>query len=165
MAQAQGYGQECDWWSLGCILFEMLVGYAPFYAETPAETADKILRHETTLEFPPEAAHLSVDAKDLVSRLLRRRGERLSIDGIRSHPFFAGVDWSRLREVRPPHTPTITSETDTQHFDEFEPMPPEHHAPDPPSPSPRGVGVALPLSPQRDQSVVMFAGFQYRRAA
>ena len=154
-----GYGQECDWWSLGCILFEMLVGYAPFYAETPAETADKILRHETTLEFPPEAAHLSVDAKDLVSRLLRRRGERLSIDGIRSHPFFAGVDWSRLREVRPPHTPTITSETDTQHFEEFEPATPHQvvmerqQASRPPPPQ----------SPQRDESTVMFAGFQYRR--
>ena len=43
---------------LGCILFEMLVGYAPFYAETPAETADKILRHETTLEFPRGGASL-----------------------------------------------------------------------------------------------------------
>jgi serine/threonine protein kinase len=163
-----GYGTECDWWSLGCILFEMVVGYAPFYAETPAETADRILRHEETLEFPPEAQHLSAAAKDLIRKLLCRRSERLPVDSIREHPFFAGVDWECLRTQPPPHTPTITSDTDTQHFDEFEPMPPEGLVPavtEPPSASPRGVGGAPPPSPQRDQSVVMFAGFQYRRSA
>ena len=33
-----GYGKECDWWSVGCIMFEMLMGYPPFCSETPEET-------------------------------------------------------------------------------------------------------------------------------
>ena len=50
MAQAQGYGQECDWWSLGVIMFECLVGYTPFYAEEPVVTCRKILQFSQTLE-------------------------------------------------------------------------------------------------------------------
>ena len=50
MAQAQGYGQECDWWSLGVIMFECLVGDTPFYAEEPVVTCRKILQFSQTLE-------------------------------------------------------------------------------------------------------------------
>ena len=151
-----GYGTECDWWSLGCILYEMLVGYAPFYAETPAETADKILHHETTLEFPAESGHLTVDARDLIRQLLRKSDLRLGLDDIRAHPFFAGVEWESLRRRTPPNQPTITCETDTQHFEEFEPATPGTH------PGSREVSPASSGQP-RDESAVLFAGFQYRR--
>lgn len=40
-----GYERECDWWSLGVLLFEMLVGYPPFYADTKHDTCIKIVRH------------------------------------------------------------------------------------------------------------------------
>ena len=153
-----GYGTECDWWSVGCILYEMLVGYAPFYADTPSETAEKILHHERTLEFPPEASGVSNEARDLIRRLLSRREERLTLEAIQAHPFFGGVDWDKLREMPSPHTPTITSETDTQHFEEFEPaLPgtPQHDA---------ALSSSAPSTPVRDEKTVLFAGFQYNRA-
>ena len=148
-----GYGRECDWWSFGCILFEMLVGYAPFYAETQQETADKVLRHTETLAFPPEAS-LSPEARSLIQALLTTRDERLTVEGIKAHPFFAGVDWEGLREAPPPHTPTILSETDTQHFEEFEPTPPGQHVAE---------ERRTPRAEPRDAKAVLFAGFSYAR--
>ena len=49
-----GYDKSCDWWSLGVIMFEMLIGYPPFCSETPQETYRKVMNWRETLEFPPE---------------------------------------------------------------------------------------------------------------
>ena len=49
-----GYGMECDWWSLGAIMYEMMVGYPPFYSEEPMSTCRKIVNWRSTLRFPSE---------------------------------------------------------------------------------------------------------------
>ena len=64
-----GYHQDCDWWSLGVVMFEMLVGYPPFYGDDPLMTCRKILCYKETLQFPPEAA-LTPEAEHLVRALL-----------------------------------------------------------------------------------------------
>jgi len=95
-----GYSQDCDWWSLGVILYEMLVGYPPFYGDDPMVTCRKILCFQTVLAFPPEAG-LSAEAVSLIRALLSDRECRLGrrgADEIKAHPFFAKIDWSRLRE-------------------------------------------------------------------
>ena len=52
--QQKDYGKECDWWSLGVIMFECLVGYTPFYADDPVTTCRKILNWQRFLEIPED---------------------------------------------------------------------------------------------------------------
>jgi serine/threonine protein kinase len=63
----KGYGNECDWWSLGAIMFECLVGYPPFCSESTHETYQKIMNWQHYLVFPDDV-HLSREAEDLVRR-------------------------------------------------------------------------------------------------
>ena len=63
----KGYGNECDWWSLGAIMFECLVGYPPFCSESTHETYHKILQWQHYLQFPDDV-HLSREAEDLIKR-------------------------------------------------------------------------------------------------
>lgn len=123
----KGYGQECDWWSLGAIMFECLVGWPPFCSETPAETYRKIMNWRESLQFP-EDVHLSPEAEDLILRLLTSADHRLGshgADDIKSHPFFRGVNWEEIRHVEAPFIPKLRSITDTRFFptDELENVP------------------------------------------
>lgn len=115
----QGYGQECDWWSLGAIMFECLVGWPPFCSEQPRETYHKIINWRETLQFPDDV-HLSPESEDLIRRLLTSSENRLGRVGgaaeIKAHPFFRGVDWSSIREFNAPFVPKLSSITDTSYF-------------------------------------------------
>ncbi|KAI9599570.1 AGC/NDR protein kinase [Syncephalis fuscata] len=114
----QGYGQECDWWSLGAIMFECLVGYPPFCSETAHETYHKIMNWHNHLYFPDDVL-LSEEAKDLIRRLICKPEHRLGRNGaqeIRAHPFFRGVDWDTIRDVEAPFVPVLSSITDTSYF-------------------------------------------------
>eukprot|EP00619_Florenciella_sp_RCC1007_P006354 CAMPEP_0205908128 /NCGR_PEP_ID=MMETSP1325-20131115/2989_1 /ASSEMBLY_ACC=CAM_ASM_000708 /TAXON_ID=236786 /ORGANISM="Florenciella sp., Strain RCC1007" /LENGTH=500 /DNA_ID=CAMNT_0053274295 /DNA_START=320 /DNA_END=1822 /DNA_ORIENTATION=+ len=114
MAQAQGYGQECDWWSLGVIMFECLVGYTPFYAEEPVVTCRKILQFSQTLEVPDAVREtLSPQCIDFMHSLISGVDSRLGRNGLQdimNHPWFAGLDWQRLRDVPAPHKPEDAAE-------------------------------------------------------
>jgi len=114
-----GYGQECDWWSLGVIMYECLVGYPPFYAEDPMSTCRKIVNWKKTLVFP-EDAKLGPDAMDLINKLICDASKRLTFEQIRAHRFFKGLDWENLRKIKSPIIPKVNSEIDTQNFDKFE---------------------------------------------
>lgn len=63
-----GYTETVDWWSMGVILFEMLVGYPPFASETPRETWHKIQNWRKYLVIPPDA-DVSIQAADLIRYL------------------------------------------------------------------------------------------------
>jgi len=114
-----GYGQECDWWSLGVIMYECLVGYPPFYAEDPMATCRKIVNWKKTLVFPDEA-NLSNEAKDLIKNLICDASTRLTFDAMKTHKFFKTVKWDNMRAVKAPIVPQVSSEVDTQNFDKFE---------------------------------------------
>jgi len=122
--QRRGYGVECDWWSLGAIAYEMLVGYAPFYSDDQMTTCRKIVGWRSFLCFPEDRPAVDPDARDLVERLLcdveQRLGTLGGADEVKRHRFFAGIDWKRLHEADPPYKPPINSETDTQNFERFE---------------------------------------------
>ncbi|GAY40301.1 AGC kinase family protein [Citrus sinensis] len=118
----KGYGMECDWWSLGAIMYEMLVGYPPFYSDDPMSTCRKIVNWRTHLKFPEEAK-LSIEAKDLISKLLCNVNQRLGAKGadeIKVHPWFDGVDWARIYQMDAAFIPEVNDELDTQNFEKFE---------------------------------------------
>mmetsp|Transcript_2448 Transcript_2448/g.9919 ORF Transcript_2448/g.9919 Transcript_2448/m.9919 type:complete len:545 (-) Transcript_2448:2151-3785(-) len=118
----KGYGLECDWWSVGAIMYEMLVGYPPFYSDEPMTTCRKIVHWRHHLRFPAEVT-LSPEARDLIERLLCDVDQRLGTAGvaeIKSHPFFYGIQWDRLYAVHAPYQPEVNGELDTQNFEQFD---------------------------------------------
>lgn len=118
----KGYGQEVDWWSIGVILFEMLVGYAPFCSDTPSETCQKILKWEKYFHIPAEA-NLSQNAVGLIKSLVCPAERRLGLNGsadIKKHPFFKGFDWTNILKLKPAFVPDLKSDWDTSYFDKFE---------------------------------------------
>ncbi|KAG8375699.1 hypothetical protein BUALT_Bualt10G0127700 [Buddleja alternifolia] len=118
----KGYGMECDWWSLGAIMYEMLVGYPPFYADDPMTTCRKIVHWRNHLKFP-EDTKLSPEAKDLICRLLCDVEHRLGTGGaaqIKAHPWFTDIDWDKLYEMEAAFKPEVNGELDTQNFMMFD---------------------------------------------
>lgn len=122
MQREEGYGKECDWWSLGVIMYECLVGYPPFATNDPSKTARKVVNWKQTLQFPPEP-RLSQASKDLICRLITDASQRLDFEQIQRHPFFKGVDWQRIRQTTAVIVPQISSDVDVRNFDEFEEKP------------------------------------------
>ncbi|MED6245283.1 Microtubule-associated serine/threonine-protein kinase 2 [Ataeniobius toweri] len=115
----QGYGKPVDWWAMGVILYEFLVGCAPFFGDTPEELFGQVISDE--IVWPEGDEALPQDAQDLISRLLRQNPlERLGTGGafeVKQHPFFTDLDWNGLLRQKAEFIPQLESEDDTSYFD------------------------------------------------
>uniref|UniRef100_H2S716 protein kinase C n=1 Tax=Takifugu rubripes TaxID=31033 RepID=H2S716_TAKRU len=115
------YTRAVDWWGLGVLIYEMLVGESPFPGDDEEEVFDSIVNDE--VRYP---RFLSNEAIGIIRRLLRRNPERRLGSGekdaeeVKKQPFFRTMDWEALlqRKVPPPFLPSITGKEDVSNFDE-----------------------------------------------
>ncbi|CAK9135313.1 unnamed protein product [Ilex paraguariensis] len=152
----KGYGVECDWWSLGAIMFEMLIGYPPFCSDDPRMTCRKIINWKTFLKFPEEPK-ISDEAKDLICHLLCDVEKRLGTKGvedIKAHPWFRSIKWDMLYEMEAAYKPTVNGDLDTQNFEKFA------EVEDPPSTAPR-VGPWRKMLTSKDAN---FIGYTFTKS-
>ncbi|CTQ40645.1 protein kinase A [Babesia microti strain RI] len=117
-----GHSFETDWWSMGIMLYEFLVGTPPFTSKSSLDTYNLALANN--IKFTPS---VPIQAKSLIRGLLkvdpryRFGGKRLTSKYIYNHAFFRGIDWERLvqKRINPPIVPKIRSEFDTANFDKY----------------------------------------------
>uniref|UniRef100_A0A8C5AFX6 protein kinase C n=1 Tax=Gadus morhua TaxID=8049 RepID=A0A8C5AFX6_GADMO len=115
------YTRAVDWWGLGVLIYEMLVGESPFPGDDEEEVFDSIVNDE--VRYP---RFLSTEAIGIMRRLLRRNPERRLGSGekdaeeVKKQPFFKSMDWEALlqRKLTPPFVPRIAGKEDVSNFDE-----------------------------------------------
>uniref|UniRef100_A0A8C0VRQ0 Serine/threonine-protein kinase N3 n=1 Tax=Cyanistes caeruleus TaxID=156563 RepID=A0A8C0VRQ0_CYACU len=115
------YTRAVDWWGLGVLIYEMLVGESPFPGDDEEEVFDSIVNDE--VRYP---RFLSTEALSIIRKLLRKCPERRlgagekDAEEIKIQPFFKGIDWDALfaRRLKPPFVPTLRDPTDISNFDE-----------------------------------------------
>jgi len=115
------YTRAVDWWGLGVLIFEMLVGESPFPGDDEEEVFDSIVNDE--VRYP---RFLSLESIAIMRRLLRKNPDRRlgasekDAEDVKKQAFFRNVSWDDLlmRKIKPPFVPTITGFEDVSNFDE-----------------------------------------------
>ncbi|KAF0910253.1 hypothetical protein E2562_001441 [Oryza meyeriana var. granulata] len=113
-----GHGTSADWWSVGVILFELIVGIPPFNAEHPQTIFDNILNRKIPWPHVPE--EMSSEAQDLIDKLLTEDPhQRLGANGaseVKQHQFFKDISWDTLARQKAAFVPSSDSALDTSYF-------------------------------------------------
>uniref|UniRef100_A0A2R9CI17 protein kinase C n=1 Tax=Pan paniscus TaxID=9597 RepID=A0A2R9CI17_PANPA len=124
----EAYTRAVDWWGLGVLLYEMLVGECPFPGDTEEEVFDCIVNMDA-----PYPGFLSVQGLELIQKLLQKCPEKRlgageqDAEEIKVQPFFRTTNWQALlaRTIQPPFVPTLCGPADLRYFEgEFTGLPP-----------------------------------------
>lgn len=115
------YTRAVDWWGLGVLVFEMLVGESPFPGDDEEEVFDSIVHDE--VRYP---RFLSIEAVAIMRRLLRKNPERRlgtsekDAEDVKKQAFFRNINWEHLlmKKLKPPFVPTVKNLEDVSNFDE-----------------------------------------------
>lgn len=118
--KSEGHNKSVDWWAFGILIYEMLVGYPPFFDHNPYKIYKKVVQGEYAV---PE--NVSREAADLIGKLLvgqieNRLGSRSS-EEVKRHDWFDGVDFDMVlsKEIPSPWVPNLKSEDDTSSFADY----------------------------------------------
>ncbi|XP_017754208.1 PREDICTED: microtubule-associated serine/threonine-protein kinase 3 isoform X4 [Eufriesea mexicana] len=116
----QGYGKPVDWWSMGIILYEFLIGCVPFFGDTPEELFAHTVNDD--IEWPDDDDWpVQPEAKDIITALLQQSPrDRLGTGGsheVKEHPYFYGVNWNSLLRQKAEFVPQLVNDEDTSYFD------------------------------------------------
>ncbi|CAI2736393.1 unnamed protein product [Schistosoma spindalis] len=120
--QSKGYTKAVDWWAAGVLIYEMVAGHPPFFADEPIEIYERIVIGK--YKFP---SHFSSDLKDLLRNLIqsdltRRFGNlRNGVQDIKSHKWFSHLDWLMIfkKEVTAPLIPNCKGPGDATNFERY----------------------------------------------
>lgn len=118
LSRIRGYTNDVDWWAIGCIAYELLMGKAPFGSDHDSayDIYTRIRKHRPPLSW----LRLSAACRDFVWSILNpKRSQRLKTPNlIKSHPWFLDVDWDLVKHkgYLPPFTPRLVSEHDYRYF-------------------------------------------------
>eukprot|EP01084_Bolivina_argentea_P226178 382077_1 len=129
-----GYGFECDWWSLGIIIYELLTTFTPFSSNnnneihTNADIYGNIINENYKMKPPFPNTYFSENCKNLLQNLLiinpqKRLGSNNDAIDIMTHPFYNGINWVKLlkkKMKKVPWIPIIKNKCDTIYFEEYD---------------------------------------------
>ena len=113
MLSGGGHDFTVDWWALGILMYEMLVGIPPFFHQNKHRMY--FLIKEAPVTYPDSLKHkihVSDNAKSIINELLsknrkKRLGAQADVSEVLSHPFFEGLDIDKLlhKQLEPPYKP------------------------------------------------------------
>lgn len=121
--KGEEYDFAVDWWSLGCVIYDMMTGKPPFTGNSHKAIQDKIIKNKLKLPF-----YFSLDAKDFLNKLLNKnKTKRFPVDDkwetFQNHRFFRKINWKALEaqdydSITPPIIPVITDPILAENFSE-----------------------------------------------
>eukprot|EP00736_Rhodelphis_marinus_P000174 Rmarinus@m.19539 len=124
---SKGHNKAVDWWAVGVLIYEMLGGYPPFFANDPMQTYQKIMANKAKQPSFKAHKHVSKEAMDLIYKLLHPNPAQRygclkgGATDVKTHPWFKGFDWDGLfkKQLKAPYVPTIRDALDTSNFDDY----------------------------------------------
>ncbi|KAK8790933.1 hypothetical protein WA158_005564 [Blastocystis sp. Blastoise] len=128
MVAGKEYGSAVDWWSFGCLLYEMFTGFPPFRNQNTKKLYQDIMMKK--IKYPSFLSHdvisllkglLTKDPNKRLGSIIPVKNQVGGVQQLKNHPFFKNIDWSKVldRSIIPPYKPNYILDNhylDTSNF-------------------------------------------------